>query len=146
MWAAPRWLPLDGPNPFQAEADAGPAGAAGAERRAPADDPRDRFDRRPERWGQGDVGVTVRDLGIATGSVLSGLNEVVVEPGRLSGPPHCHSSEDELFLVTAGDGTLELTDTAGEDAGRHELRAGHVVSLPAASRDLARVSRRRRRG
>jgi uncharacterized cupin superfamily protein/opacity protein-like surface antigen len=57
----------------------------------------------------------------------AGLKHVRVPPGKLSAPPHCHSAEEELFVVLEGDGTLLL----GED--EHAVRAGHVVSRPAAT-------------
>ena len=133
MWASPRWLPLDGPNPFQAEADAGPL-------EAPAPSPerpptiRAIAEIEQEQRIHRDISQRTRDLGVALGSVRSGLSEIVIDAGALSNPPHSHSAEDELFVVTAGDGVLELMDRDGEDAGRHALRAGHVISLPAGSR------------
>ena len=59
----------------------------------------------------GDVQSFCRDLGEAVGSVRTGLNIVSVPPGKLGAPPHCHSAEEELFVVLEGDGTLLL----GED-------------------------------
>jgi uncharacterized cupin superfamily protein len=73
----------------------------------------------------GDVQSFCRDLGEAVGSVRTGLNLVSVPPGKLGAPPHCHSAEEELFIVLEGDGTLLL----GED--EHPVRAGHVVARPA---------------
>ena len=57
--------------------------------------------------------------------MLAGLSVIDVEPGRLSGPPHCHSAEEELFVVARGDGTLLL----GDD--EHPVREGSVVARPA---------------
>jgi uncharacterized cupin superfamily protein len=45
--------------------------------------------------------------------------------GAKSFPFHCHSAEEELFVVLDGEGTLRLGD------GRHPLRTGHIVSRPA---------------
>jgi uncharacterized cupin superfamily protein len=50
-----------------------------------------------------------------------------IEPGMHGYPAHCHSAEEELFVVLDGDGTLLL----GSDA--HPVRRGHVVSCPAGS-------------
>jgi uncharacterized cupin superfamily protein len=81
-----------------------------------------------EDWGQGDVLVHTRDLGIAAGSELTGINYNRIEPGMLSGPPHVHSAEEEIFVILDGRGTVTL----GDD--EHALRPGHVVARPAASR------------
>ncbi len=66
-----------------------------------------------------------RDLGRAMGSRTSGLQHVAISPGKISCPPHCHSAEDELFVVLEGEGTLLL----GDD--EYALRHGHVVARPA---------------
>ena len=101
---------------------------------------------RPENLAQadelaGDYGGIVKGVGAAAGARRSGLNLVTLPPGTEGAPPHCHSSEEELFVVLAGEGTLELwsrpdpaTPRQTEPAERHPLRAGHVVSRPAASR------------
>ena len=44
------------------------------------------------------VGRTRRNLGVAAGSVTTGLQHVEVIPGKESAPLHCHSLEDELFV------------------------------------------------
>jgi len=77
-------------------------------------------------------------LAAAGGAVQAGLNWRQLEPGRLSGPPHCHSEDDELFVVLEGEGTLELwpSPLSAEHGGEREdvpLRAGHVVSRPPSS-------------
>jgi uncharacterized cupin superfamily protein len=46
----------------------------------------------------------------------------------LNWPPHVHSLEEELFVVLDGEGVLLL----GEE--EHPVRAGSVISCPAASR------------
>ena len=88
-------------------------------------------------FGQGDtVRATRRDLGTAAGSVRTGLKYVTVEPGKLNAPPHCHSAEEELFVVLEGEGTLELTPSprardGGFDDEQQPVRAGSLVSRPA---------------
>jgi uncharacterized cupin superfamily protein len=67
---------------------------------------------------------TRRNLGKALGSVTTGLQHVEVVPGKLSAPQHCHSLEEEIFVVLEGDGMLLL----GE--GEIPVRAGHIVSRP----------------
>lgn len=81
-----------------------------------------------EEWGRGDVGIRTRDLGVAAGSVRTGLNRNLIEPGMLSCPPHCHSVEEELFVVLEGEGVVVLGDS------ERPVRPGHVVSRPAATR------------
>ncbi|MHB8060722.1 MAG: cupin domain-containing protein [Gaiellaceae bacterium] len=70
------------------------------------------------------IGRIRRNLGDAVGSRTSGLGHVAVAPGKLSCPPHCHSSEEELFVVLEGEGVLLLGDE------EYELRQGHVVARP----------------
>ena len=68
-----------------------------------------------------------RDIGRAGGSKHTGLKHVTAAPGRLTAPPHCHSAEEELFVVLEGDGVL----VQGDD--EHAVRAGHVIGqLPGA--------------
>lgn len=92
----------------------------------------------PEPFGRGSVASVMRDLGAAAGSIRTGMNHVVVEPGRLNVPPHCHSAEEELFVVLAGSGRLELTPspTAWADAvtGEFEVREGTTVVRRAGTR------------
>ena len=76
------------------------------------------------------------DLADAAGSVASGLNVVTVGPGKLPAPAHCHSAEEEIFVILEGDGTLELAPSPrsrdrGNEEEHHPVRAGHVVARPA---------------
>jgi uncharacterized cupin superfamily protein len=86
------------------------------------------------------VGATVerrvRDLGRAAGSFATGLTLVDVPPGKLHNPPHCHSAEEEIFVVTGGGGTLELWRAASREGPdeEHPVRAGSVVARPAGTR------------
>ena len=66
-----------------------------------------------------------RDLGRAAGSVTSGLTHYEITPGAESYPPHCHSADEELFVVLSGSGTLRLDD---DERG---LERGSVVARPA---------------
>jgi uncharacterized cupin superfamily protein len=74
------------------------------------------------------VARTRRNLGRAVGSVSTGLQHVEVAPGKLSVPQHCHSAEEEIFVVLAGEGVLLLDDE------ETPVRPGHVVSRPPATR------------
>jgi uncharacterized cupin superfamily protein len=72
--------------------------------------------------------LTHRWVGGHFGTVNTGMSHLELAPGAKSFPFHCHSAEEELFVVLEGSGTLRLGD------GRHGLRPGHVVSRPAGTR------------
>jgi len=125
MFAGPHRVPVDAPHPFDAEAAAGALDVPDPEPRRPAtivalED----VEARP--FGRGDVDALRRDLGRAAGSRRSGLQHATVAPGALSAPPHCHSAEEELFVVLDGDGELLLDGEPPES-----VRAGSVVARPA---------------
>jgi uncharacterized cupin superfamily protein len=78
-------------------------------------------------------------LGEAAASERSGLNWIHRGAGRRGSVPHCHSLESEAFVVLDGGGTLELwptplTASRGATLESHEIRAGHVVMRPPATR------------
>ena len=80
----------------------------------------------------------LRDLARRAGSIGSGLRWLRLEPGRMAAPPHCHSAEEEVFVVLEGDGTLELwpSPRAVDRGAKREdvpIRAGHVVARPPAT-------------
>jgi uncharacterized cupin superfamily protein len=80
-----------------------------------------------------------RGLGESAGSERTGLNWARLPAGGEGAPPHCHSAEEEIFVVLAGSGTLELTPgprplTGADREERHALRAGHVLSRPPGTR------------
>ena len=78
----------------------------------------------PRQFGRSRVKSMERDLGRAAGSVATGINYVEVEPGKDATPLHCHSLEEELFVILDGEGVLML----GDD--ETPVRSGHVVSRP----------------
>ena len=76
-----------------------------------------------------------RHLGAAAGSRWTGLCQITLESGALSGPPHAHSAEEEIFVVLAGEGTLELTPSPWvrdppDHPEPHSVRRGTVVARP----------------
>jgi len=80
----------------------------------------------PQAWGKGSrVQSERRNLGRAAGSLFTGLQHCTVAPGKWGQAPHCHSAEEELFVVLDGGGGVEL----GEE--EHPPRRGTVVSRPA---------------
>jgi uncharacterized cupin superfamily protein len=68
------------------------------------------------------------DLGTKAGSERTGLSQVALEPGRDGYPPHCHSAEEEIFVILEGSGTVLLGD---EESSVH---AGHVLGRPPGTR------------
>jgi uncharacterized cupin superfamily protein len=66
-----------------------------------------------------------RNLGRACGSTTTGLQHVAVAPGKESSTQHCHSLEEEIFVVLDGDGWLVL------GAEEHPVAPGSVVGRPA---------------
>lgn len=67
-----------------------------------------------------------RNLGRAVGSVDTGLQHIEVVSEKHATAQHCHSLEEELFVVLDGDGVLVLGD-----ADVIPVRPGSVVSRPA---------------
>jgi uncharacterized cupin superfamily protein len=101
-WSLPHWLELgDGEPPFARE------GALG-----PPECPEPGSERPAHVIAMGGVEATlggrVRALGAAAGACATGLNHVVLAPSEHGAPPHCHSQEEELFVVLEGAATLEL--------------------------------------
>jgi uncharacterized cupin superfamily protein len=124
-WSFPRWVELgEGDSPFAREAVAGPPECPEPSAERPrnvvafADVPAV-FDGR------------VRRLGKAAGAVATGLNHALLSAEQRGAPAHCHSMEEELFVVLDGDGVLELWGRGEQSPEEHPLRAGDVVSRPA---------------
>jgi uncharacterized cupin superfamily protein len=69
-----------------------------------------------------------RDLGRSAGSERTGLCQVEVAAGKQGAPHHCHSAEEEIFVILEGSGTVRLGD---EQAS---FRAGHVLGRPPGTR------------
>ena len=81
---------------------------------------------------------SARELAAAAGSKQAGLHWLRLEPGRRGPPPHCHSEEEEVFVLLEGEATLERWPAprtwADEQREEVSVRAGHVVVRPPASR------------
>jgi uncharacterized cupin superfamily protein len=111
------------PIQFVREAELGPPELPG-----PGERPRSivnvsEVEGRPARHGR--VSRVRRDLATALGSVDTGLQHVEVEPGYESAPLHCHSVEEEIFVILRGSGALVL-----DDEDETPVRPGHVVARP----------------
>jgi len=123
-WSFPRWVVLgDGEHPFAREAAAGPPEC-----------PSPRPERPPSVVALADVpaslGGRARLAARAAGALASGLNHVVLGAGEQGAPAHCHSLEEELFVVLGGGGTLQLWERGEREPRQQPLRAGDVVSRP----------------
>jgi uncharacterized cupin superfamily protein len=75
----------------------------------------------------------------ACGSLESGLKWSRREPDAELAIPHCHSAEEEAFVVLEGDGTIELWPSprlamSGAERKTHAIRAGDVIARPAGTR------------
>jgi uncharacterized cupin superfamily protein len=132
-WLGPTWV-LEGAaddHPWQREAAVGPPEVGElAERPARIVNVEDvEVDTREGAT----VARAARDLGRAAGSLKTGLKLYDVRPGRLVNPPHCHSAEEEIFVVLDGEGTLELWPHLrfGGEHEEHPVRRGSVVARPA---------------
>jgi uncharacterized cupin superfamily protein len=126
-----RTLADDGPGPLEREAAAGPL-------ELPEPSPRPKWivaldDAPVDTDAKGEFAWTEHYCSHAAGSVRTGLRHAVIPAGKATCPPHWHSGEHELFVVLDGAGTLLLYDRHGEIAEEHPVRAGSVVSRPAAS-------------
>src|SRR5206468_2290886 len=107
-------LPAPTRHQWHHEAEAGPV-----ERPAPGERPANvvrlleletEVERRPG-WE-----LTRRRVGAELGAVRTGMSHLELGPSARSFPFHCHSAEEELFVVLGGEGTLRLGDE------RHPLR------------------------
>ena len=58
------------------------------------------------------------------------MRHATIAPGRMNAPPHCHSAEEEMFVVLDGAGALVLYDLDGTVTAEHAVRAGHVAAFP----------------
>ncbi len=121
-WSFPRWVELgEGDTPFAREAACGPPECPPAAVERPPnvvalEDVEAIFDGRARR------------LGRAAGARASGLNHVVLRAGGQGAPAHCHSVEEEIFVILEGDGVLELWGRAATEPDETPIRAGDVVA------------------
>src|SRR5215471_18030556 len=64
---------------------------------------------------------------------LAGLSWEKLTPGHRGNLPHCHSAEEEVYVILDGTATLELWNNDCE-VDETPLRAGHVVARPPGTR------------
>jgi uncharacterized cupin superfamily protein len=139
VWLGEGWVVLAGDedHPWEREVAAGPPELPAA----PSARPREIVNVADVEVDRDDVPAAYesawRDLGRAVGSERTGMAHVRVEPGRLNVQHHCHSAEEEIFVVLEGEGTLELVPApriAEQGEQRIPVRAGHVVARPPGTR------------
>ena len=122
-WMSPSWVDVGGPHPWEREAAVGEPEVGEL---AP----------RPSRianLSQGirwelETGAVDLNLGDAVGSIATGLSHMTIPAGAEGYPPHCHSAEEELFVVLGGSGTVTLGDETAD------VRRGSIVSRPPGTR------------
>ncbi len=126
-WLGETWAPVGGEedHPWTREAAAGPPDVGELAPR-PSNivnvDDVEAVERETET-----IGRQIRDLGRVAGSSRTGLRFSEIRPGKLGSPPHCHSAEEEIFVVLEGDGQLLLWEREGGVA-EHAVRTGSVVT------------------
>ena len=124
-WLGHTWAPVgEGDPPWVREAAAGPPEIGELTPRPATIVNVD--DVEPVERDGATVARRVRDLGRAAGSMRTGLRHAEVLPGKLNAPPHCHSAEEEIFVVLDGDGELLLWEPGG--VAERPVRAGSVVT------------------
>jgi uncharacterized cupin superfamily protein len=126
LWAGPAWVDdsVAAGHPFEREHAAGPLEMPDQVSSRPdwivhRDDAPVEVKQRPGR------NFVMRLLGQAAGARTTGLQHVTIAPGSRGWPRHCHATDEELFVILNGTGTVRIGD---EEAA---VRAGHVVSRPA---------------
>jgi uncharacterized cupin superfamily protein len=133
-WLGETWAPVgaEDDHPWTREAGAGPPEIAELSPR-PANIVNAEDVEAVER-DTATIGRRMRDLGRAAGSKRTGLRVSEILPGKLGSPPHCHSVEEEIFVVLDGEGSLLLwskpTVAADWEQSEHSVRRGSVVARP----------------
>ncbi|MBA3376469.1 MAG: cupin domain-containing protein [Actinobacteria bacterium] len=130
-WLGETWAPVgaEEDHPWAREAAAGPPEIGETSPRPPTIVNVDDVEA-VDRDGA-TVGRRTRNLGRAAGSLQTGLRIAEVLPGKLNAPPHCHSAEEEIFVVLEGEGDLLLWEEDG--VAEHPVRTGSVVARPPGS-------------
>ena len=132
-WLGPTWV-LEGAaddHPWKREAAAGPPQVGDLAERPT------RIVNVADVEAEARTGATVdrevRDLAQRAGSLKTGLRLFEVRPGKLLNPPHCHTAEEEIFVVLEGEGTLELWPhlRRGGEHEAHPVSRGSVIARPA---------------
>jgi uncharacterized cupin superfamily protein len=78
---------------------------------------------------------TTASLATRERSDQAGLHWERIAPGRRGSLPHCHSEEEEVFVILEGGGTLELWPSPraahwGAEREDIPIRPGHLIARP----------------
>ncbi|HST26130.1 MAG TPA: cupin domain-containing protein [Gaiellaceae bacterium] len=126
-WTARSWFETGaGKSPFEREAELGPPDVPELSDRPGSIVNVDAVE--PELTQREKHRSARRPLAARAGAKRTGLNHIVLEPGQMGAPPHCHGAEEEVFVMLAGDGTLLL---GGDE---HPVKLFDVVARPAGTR------------
>lgn len=124
-WSGARWLELGaGPGPFEQEGEVGPPELPEPSEQRPANVVA--LEQAPAAFGG-----RMRAPARAAGARATGLNHVRLAAGEQGAPAHCHSLEEEAFVVLEGEGVLELHEKGERE--EHALSRGDVIARPAGS-------------
>jgi uncharacterized cupin superfamily protein len=83
---------------------------------------------------------TTAPLATRERSDQAGFHWERLEPGARGSVPHCHSEEEEVFVILEGDGVLHLWPSpsfaaaTGAEQEEIPIRPGHVIARPPATR------------
>ena len=127
------WVEGRDDDPWDVEA-AAPALAVGEPKPRPGNI-RNVDEVEPMTWG--DKAVT-HPLADREQTDLAGFHWERQNPGKTGAVPHCHSEEEEIFVILEGSATLHLWPSPlradrGMEREEHELRPGHIVARPPGS-------------
>ncbi|MEY2432156.1 MAG: hypothetical protein QOC92_1881 [Acidimicrobiaceae bacterium] len=83
--------------------------------------------------------MTTAPLATPERSDQAGFHWEKLAAGRRGSPPHCHSEEEEVFVILEGDGLLELwpSPRMASDGSQREdipIGPGHLIARPPATR------------
>lgn len=84
---------------------------------------------RTESWDVGECVATRRRLAAAAGASRIGVALVEVAPGKRATPVHCHSEEDEAFLVLAGSG-ISYQSSGSKDPRAYRIGVDDLLWHP----------------
>lgn len=130
-WLAPAWTEAgQGDDPYSREAAAGEPEVGEPAERPPSIVNLDTLE--PDEEGD-------RVLAHEAGARQAGLHHRTLPPGKAAVPAHCHSAEEEFFVMLDGSASLELIPSPrpaadGVKPETHELRPGDVVCRPPGTR------------
>jgi uncharacterized cupin superfamily protein len=117
------WVEGSDDDPWDLEAEAGPLVYGDPAPRPPNILNVDEVEH--EQWQDR---VTSAPMATRERSDQAGFHWERLAPGKSGSVPHCHSEEEEIFVILEGGGTLRLGDEQAP------IRAGHVLGRPPGTR------------